>query len=60
MNREDKEVRDAIEAAEARVAVLEKKLALKDDLLRAYRTGDHRLADRTLTRLAALADGGEG
>lgn len=30
---------------------LAEKLSLKDDLLRAYRTGDHKLADRTLAKL---------
>lgn len=43
------------EAAEVRVAFLEATVALKNDLLRAYRTSDQRLADRTLTKLASLA-----
>lgn len=33
---------------------LRKLVGLKDDLLRAYRTGDHKLADQTLTKLKEI------
>lgn len=43
-----------IERQAAEIERLTQTLAAKDDLLVAYRLGDQRLADKALTRLAAL------
>jgi len=45
----------ALAAAEAEVARLREVIVAKDDLLVAYRTGDHRKAGKAIDKLAALA-----
>lgn len=50
-----------VASAQSEVARLRRVIEAKDDLLRAYRMGDQRLADRALTKLEALhktQDGG--